>query len=285
MPDLLTPTPPATPPATSPATPLATSPVEFKVPEAYAKEPWAAEIKSVDDLWKRTSELQVLAGKKGYVPPAESDPPEKKREFLSKIFKEVFKAPDSAKGYKFVNYDGDVNRKRDEKADQFFANMFFKMNIPVDMASEMVKEYETYVAGVVKEMQEQDIAKQKAYTDLVTKMYGANMPNVIVKAQEVLKKIVPPALTDKLDTLDANGLALVVAITDYMASKYTGEGMFGKLGEGAGAGAETIDDLNKQLMEIVKLPDFSNPSLPRYKELQVKSDELSKRIFEFRKKK
>lgn len=65
------PAPAATPaPAPSPAAPPAPSPepAPYKIPDAYKDKPWAAKIKSEDDLYKQVDNLTALVGKKTIVP-------------------------------------------------------------------------------------------------------------------------------------------------------------------------------------------------------------------------
>lgn len=283
MPDSITT--PTTASATPSVTPSVASPSSpsFVVPEAYAKEPWAAEVKSFDDLWKRTSELQILAGKKGYVAPADNATPEERRAFYSKVLKEVGKVPEKPDGYKFEHKNTGV--APDPEADMFFASLFHKHDIPPDLAASMVGEYETWAGERVKKIVDGMKARDAEYSDLMTKMYGNRLDAVVAAARSSIKEMVPEALRSQFDTMDAKQLAAIVAITDVLHTKYTGEGKFGKIGDTFGSTGVTLAELEQQQLALIKNPGFSNPMHPEYKAIKEKNDALERQIYELRRKK
>jgi len=112
---------PATPPAepatslvsTPPApTPKQTPPPEakpntssnaFAIPEPYAKEPWAAGIKSIDDLFHQHANAQVVIGKKGVIIPTEKSTPEEVQNF-----RKTLGIPETPEGYEFQTLEVSV---------------------------------------------------------------------------------------------------------------------------------------------------------------------------------
>lgn len=58
---------------------------EFKLPDEYKDKPWAAKVKSLDDLYKQIDTLDALKGKKMIVPNLKDATPEEREAFYSQL--------------------------------------------------------------------------------------------------------------------------------------------------------------------------------------------------------
>ena len=56
---------------------------DFKIPDAYKDKPWAAKVKSMDDVFKQLDNLDQLAGKKSIVPDLKTATPEEREAFYA----------------------------------------------------------------------------------------------------------------------------------------------------------------------------------------------------------
>jgi len=61
------------------------APAEFKLPDEYKDKPWAAKVKSQDDLYKQIDNLTTLVGKKSVVPNLKEASPEDKEAFYAQM--------------------------------------------------------------------------------------------------------------------------------------------------------------------------------------------------------
>lgn len=58
---------------------------EFKLPDEYKDKPWAAKVKSIDDLYKQIDTLDALKGKKSIVPNLKDSTPEEREAFYAQL--------------------------------------------------------------------------------------------------------------------------------------------------------------------------------------------------------
>jgi len=72
----------------------------FKIPEKYAKETWAKEVKSAEDLWSKMAGAQKVLGKDKVVLPGENA----SKEELDAFYKRMGR-PDNPEGYEFKSID------------------------------------------------------------------------------------------------------------------------------------------------------------------------------------
>lgn len=63
----------------------AKAPAEFKLPDAYKDKPWAAKVKSLDDVYKQIDTLDSLKGKKSVVPNLKDATPEEREAFYAQL--------------------------------------------------------------------------------------------------------------------------------------------------------------------------------------------------------
>lgn len=123
---------------TEPAAVLAATP-DFIVPEAYKEKPWAAKIKSPDDLWKQVEGLQSVVGKKHLTPDFTTATPEE----VENYFKEI--RPKDKADYKLP--DNTTEQMKNTQAE-----MFYDSGLNVYQAEKLAKRYREHEDGVIREM-------------------------------------------------------------------------------------------------------------------------------------
>ena len=79
------PTEPAAAKPDEPAKPADPAAPEFKLPDEYKDKPWAAKVKSLDDVYKQIDTLDALKGKKTVVPNLKDATPEEREAFYSQL--------------------------------------------------------------------------------------------------------------------------------------------------------------------------------------------------------
>lgn len=110
-------TPPAAPPAggeppkspsssaegdSTPASPPPPASDSFAIPEAYKEKPWAAKIKTPDDMWKQIDNLQIAVGKKTVVPNLAEATPEEREAYYANF------RPENQEAYGLAEVSPDV---------------------------------------------------------------------------------------------------------------------------------------------------------------------------------
>lgn len=72
-------------PVVDPNKPADPGAAEFKLPDEYKDKPWAAKVKSQDDLYKQIDNLTTLVGKKNVVPNLKDASPEEREAFYAQL--------------------------------------------------------------------------------------------------------------------------------------------------------------------------------------------------------
>jgi hypothetical protein len=128
-------TPPAETKPAEPAKPAETKPAEqpktdYKIPDAYKDKPWAAKIKSDEDLWKQLESAQTLIGKKTIAP---IDFKTATPEDIQKYYETMRPAEKSA--YKFAEGS-------DEKVKEVISDIFFENGVSEVQANKILEKYQ-----------------------------------------------------------------------------------------------------------------------------------------------
>jgi hypothetical protein len=118
-------------------------------------------------------------------------------------------------------------------------------------------------------------AKDAAFTKLSTELFGDKKDEISANAKKFLASHIPENMQPLLAELDEKQFAILLAVTDGMAKKFTGEDPFrGGGGGGGGGGGETKDVLIGQMQTIQKDPCYTDPfkDRPKHAELLAKMD-------------
>ena len=176
------------------------------VPEEFKDKPWVKEnTKTPEDFFKFVDNQNTLVGKKGVVIPEEGASEEE----LNKYFKGIGR-PDSPDGYEFSAPEG---KDRNADLDKPIKDMLHKNGVPKSMATSIVRDYEALIGERVKE---QDEVFEKVTSDF----FGDKKEDILTNARKELKGVLNEKSNAILEKMDSEQLAMVVAITDGIYSKY-----------------------------------------------------------------
>ena len=123
-----------------------------------------------------------------------------------------------------------------------------------------------------------------AFNKTLDEVLGKDRAAVVENGKKFLAGYLPDAVKPLFEKLDANQLAVVLAVTDGLAKKFTGEDPFrGGTGSG-GAGGETEQVLIAQMQEIYKDPAYADPFKDKVKhaDLSAKMDAITAKLRKMR---
>lgn len=119
--------------------------------------------------------------------------------------------------------------------------------------------------------------KDAAFTKLSTDLFAGNKDAIIGNAKKFMATHIPENVRPLLDSMDEKQLTVLLALTDGMAKKFTGEDPFRGGGAGAGGGGgETKEQLIAQMQAIQKDPVYADPfkDRPKHAELLSKMETI-----------
>lgn len=213
-----TPTPTNTSPAPSPSPAPAPTPTgdkgtptptpaptnDFKIPDAYKDKPWAAKIKSQDDLYKAFDGAQELIGKK--VLPA-MDLTKATPEDLAK-FNEAHR-PAEATAYKLAELG------LDQEVGSTLEKIFHENGVPVHQAVASVKAYQAFENSKL-----QQATSAEGFKKEMSGKFGEQYDPVVKEVVTLHKQHTSPETQKLFETLPNNVLAAVYELTHNMAKAY-----------------------------------------------------------------
>lgn len=176
-----------------------TAPAEFQIPDEYKDAGWAANIKSLDDLFKQHANAQKLIGKKTIgIPTADSSEAEI-AEFYAKL------RPESEEKYDIdLGDDTDVFRK-----------IFYENGISDRQAKAITEAYKENVRKVSEGLYSEDGFKATMKENL-----GDDYQSKIDKVNGFLKQYGKKSALEQIDNLPNETLGLVYNLINLTMDKY-----------------------------------------------------------------
>jgi hypothetical protein len=236
------------------------------LPEDVRSKPYVKDINTFGDFVKKFDGAQTLLGQRA-VPDATADAT------AWKAFHEKA-APKTADEYKFPDAIEGLDPAVVKKAGEA------KMSRPLLKAAD-VSPYQANIlfSGFMKLVhgaeQSEKTRKDTEFDTLSKDLFGDQKEAILTNGKKFLASHLPEKARALLDTLDEKQLAVVLAATDGMAKKFTGEDPFRGGGAGAGgSGGETKDQLVAQMQAIQKDPVYADPfkDRPKHAELLAKME-------------
>lgn len=209
----ITPAAPVTPPATpaSPETPPAdgkpAEPKPWQVPEAYKDKPWAAKVKSEEDLYKQIDNLTGLVGKKTVALDYTTATPEE----ITAHHKAL--APADAADYKFDTIEG-IDVERMDKV----APILQKAGLTVNQAQTVASEYAKFENSILAEATSAD-----GFKDQMTKSFGEKYEGAVASVVALHKAHLSPEDAKLMDAMPNEYLGGVYRLTQKMAEAHKAE--------------------------------------------------------------
>jgi|GEM_PF-4786900 len=208
------PTPPAggeapktgeTPPAPN-SDPNAPAPAtDFKLPDEYKDKPWAAKIKTQDDLYKQLDNLDKLVGKKGIPPDLAKATPEEREAFYAQL------RPASVDEYKFP----DTGTPMPPEMKTAVQEMFMKNGISAVQANDIITAY-----NALGEQQTKAMFDPQQFEQTLESAFGKDWKPVVANIRGNLKGMMSEADQKALDNLPNAYLAVVYRTLGNVAQKF-----------------------------------------------------------------
>jgi len=119
--------------------------VDIKVPEKYQAEPWAKEVKNVDDLWTKMAGAQKLLGKDKVILPGENATQDELNSFYTRMGR-----PEQPDGYEFKSVESLKEVDRNVNLDTGMKKIFFEEGISKKAGERIVSKYEELIYDMSK---------------------------------------------------------------------------------------------------------------------------------------
>lgn len=236
------------------------------LPKEIAEKPYMKDVNTFGDFVKKFDGAQTLLGQR--VTPDDKATPEQWREFHAKT------APKTADEYKLPTTVEGLDPEYVKKAGEakWIKPLFHAAQISPHQANVLYPEF-------LKLIKAAEAADKKAADERFVKLSSDTFKDqkdaIITNAKKFMATHIAPEMQPMLDSLDEKQLTLLIAMTDGMAKKFTGEDPFRGGGAGAGSGGgETKDALIAQMQAIQKDPVYTDPfkDRPKHAELLAKMD-------------
>ncbi len=230
--------------------------VQFAVPTEYAEKGWVKDIKSYDDLWKKSDGAQSLIGQKA-APNAESTSEEWEAHY------KTLGRPEDAGKYNF-NRDGFSEDFRKNQSDEY-DNAVKSIFLEAGLNQKLVDIIQPKVEAMAIAMQEQAATKQteakgeedKAFDLAADKVFGTNRDQILADSKVLLSELAPEGFEQKIAEMPDDNLILLAGVLNNVKSKYINEDGSGSPSGGA-AGVQTVDDLRQQARTIMQSDEYRN---------------------------
>lgn len=267
---------PASSTATIPAIPDAGGASEaFSVPEQYAEKSWAANVKSLDDVYSQFDGMQGLIGKKSIPGPDATD--EETQEFYNQL------RPETADKYELMLPEG-VEAEINQDEQNLYKQLFHNLGLTPKQANALFQGHvklEMEKAGKLAEGQpteaEAEAAKDAEFDKLVTEKLGD-------KADDAIKITMAHALEHSAETkksisdLPPEQMAAIVDLISALDSKIPKDKEDGMPGSGDPSASQTIDQKVEEANKIRMSPEVKDPFHPENASKRAKLKELDSEI-------
>lgn len=238
------------------------------LPKEIAEKPYMKDVNTFGDFVKKFDGAQTLLGQR--TTPDDKATPEQWREFHTKVAPKTpdeYKLPEKIEGLdeKFVK--GALEAK-------WIRPLLHAAQLSQHQASVLYPAFLKMIAAA-------ETADKKGgderFVKLSSEVFKDQKDSIITNAKKFMATHISPEMQPMLESLDEKQLTLLIALTDGMAKKFTGEDPFRGGGAGAGGGGgETKEALIAQMQAIQKDPAYSDPfkDRPKHAELNAKMEAI-----------
>jgi len=232
------------------------------LPADIQAKPYVKEINSFTDLVKKLDGAQGLLGQRQL--PDENTPPEKWGEFHSKF------RPETPDKYTFDPVEG-LDPKYTEKA----TGLVKIVQGILHKAGASSYQAKIFIPQMLKELfaaeQNMTTARDTRFTELSKSLFGEKKDEIIANGRKFLATHLPEKVKPLLESFDEKQLTAVLAVTDELAKKFTGEDPFRGGGPaGGGSGVRTEAQIVADMQVIFKDPAYGDPFKDKVKNQQLK---------------
>lgn len=192
----------------------------FKIPEKFASEPWAKEVKNVDDLWSKMNGAQKLLGKDKVIIPGKNASAEEVAEYHKRMGR-----PDNPEGYEFKNLEALKEVERNAELDHGMKKIFFDEGISKEAGERIVTKYEELIFTMQKPVIEAGAKRDLDFNKLAAEVLGEDRESSITAFKEVMRESLGDKahLASKIEHLSNDELLPLIVMSKNIHDKYTGE--------------------------------------------------------------
>ncbi len=212
----------------------------FKVPQKFEKEPWAQEIKGIEDLWEKMSGAQKLIGKDKVPVPGENATPEELNIFYKKIGR-----PETPDGYDFKSITELQEVQRNDALDKGMKKIFFENGVSKKAGEQIVQEYEALLYDLHKPEIEKSAKQNVEFQKLASDVLGEDKVSAVEAFKTVMRESLGEKafLVNKIDKMGNEELITLIAFSKNIHDRYTGENRVGvKPGQSSGLSGDLKAD-------------------------------------------
>ena len=238
---------------------------EFKVPEEYVEKGWTKDLKTYEDLWKKSDGAQVLIGQKAL--PDENSTPEQWDTFYKSTGR-----PDESKIYNF-NREGmseTFKKSQNEEYDNAVKSIFHEAGLNQKQVDVIQPKVEKLAETILTEKAKQDAEADTAFDELANKTFGTDRDQILADSKKLLEELTPAGFGEKIAGLDNETLVILSGVLKNVQDKYISED--GSGGKGNAPAGETIDDLRQKARNLMQSDEYRDPfnskSAEKRKEVQ-----------------
>lgn len=186
--------------STPPAAP--DSPAPFKLPEAYKDKPWAAKIKSEDDLFKQLDHLNSAVGKKIVVPDLTKATDAEREEYYAQL------RPPSTDAYEF-------SEETDPAIKTVISESLLKNGISSVQANAIIKDYQAAEQALLAEQYKPEVIEQS-----MKAQFGDDWKQVTGQTRAALKGMMTAEDFDLVDNLPNTYMAIIYRTLGNVVQKF-----------------------------------------------------------------
>jgi len=196
----------------------------LKIPEKFINDPWAKEIKSVDDLWSKMAGAQRLLGKDKIALPGEKATKEEISEFHTKLGR-----PENPEGYEFKSVEALKEVERNVELDHGMKKIFFDEGVSKAAGERIVNKYEELVYSMQKPIIEQAAKREVDFQKLADEVLGSDRAAAITAFKSVMRETLGDKahLASKIEGMDNDALLPLIVLSKNIHDRYTGESRVG----------------------------------------------------------
>lgn len=193
---------------------------KIQIPEKYIKEPWAKEVKSIEDLWEKMNGAQKLIGKDKIVLPGDNATTEELNTFYKRMGR-----PDNPEGYEFKSIDSLKDISRNVELDHSMKTIFHQEGVSKTTGERIVAKYEQLLFDTHKPAIDTAAKRELDFQTLSKDVLGDDKDAAITAFKVVMKEALGDKahLASKIEGMSNEELLPLIVFSKNIHDKYTGE--------------------------------------------------------------
>ena len=193
---------------------------DLKIPKQFENEPWAKEVKSLDDLWSKMSGVQKMIGKDKIALPGEKATKEEISAFHARLGR-----PENPEGYEFKSVEALKEVERNVELDHGMKKIFFDEGVSKAAGERIVAKYEELVYTMQKPVIDKAAKREQDFQKLSDEVLGEDKAAAITAFKSVMRETLGDKahLASKIENMENDVLLPLIVLSKNMHDKYTGE--------------------------------------------------------------